>query len=585
MDKVATIESEVEQRNETTRRNEATPGHPITLIREGQQTLTTSHPLIQAKSSLGPRPVPPTSRNLSASQVACWAKKRKCGTWCDCSCHSKGNYKMPWALSTVLGELDVRYNGCRSNTVCDCIGDAGIRVTYKFPRYLVERYISVAISHSKLAGPEFLLRVPRVMPWTHILWRYSVSGDVFAIQRMYQQGLASPSDINPKGESSLTYAVDRNTSDLTQFLLDQGVDPEHGVATRTPSELIWDKVFAGQWGDNGFAIVRRMLKDDGCIDKLRFSTLHNIILGFIYKDLRTVLEATTDTIDSVDFRGRTPLFWAVVRDDEAAVDILLEYHANPNIEDRTGYVALDWVRSVGICKSLLKAGATSHINKSNYDRQTLHQIIRQNPPLDLIDCLFDAGFGIDVRDADDETPLLNAIYKGYTEVAEHLIKLGADVDATNKSSRDTAVLFAASFDRTEILECLLQKGAIHTTPNRYGRDLGHCVARFAGTDLIRALIPFNLERVDLTVRDHDGKSAKELMNERIIFTDQEVGVHEAFDAWAASLPRPVPQNEMVGDGLQRVESDLQCLQMEGTRLPGIFPCQRVTDSNYLKQQN
>lgn len=57
-----------------------------------------------------------------------------------------------------------------------------------------------------------------------------------------------------------------------------------------------------------------MLRNQDEVDDLGLSTLHRIVLGFVFKDLRTVLEAAaTDLIDSVDVRGRTPLFWAVLR--------------------------------------------------------------------------------------------------------------------------------------------------------------------------------------------------------------------------------------------------------------------------------
>ena len=47
-------------------------------------------------------------------------------------------------------------------------------------------------------------------------------------------------------------------------------------------------------------------------------------------------------------------------------------------------------------------------------------------------------------------------------MAEHLIKVGADIQATSISSRDNAIHIAASFVRPEILQPLLEKGVDYT---------------------------------------------------------------------------------------------------------------------------
>lgn len=68
----------------------------------------------------------------------------------------------------------------------------------------------------------------------------------------------------------------------------------------------------------GAAIVRKLFRRDDAVDDLGFTTLHKIILGFIHKELRTVLEVSTDSVPTIDSRGRTPLHRAVLYDDAAA---------------------------------------------------------------------------------------------------------------------------------------------------------------------------------------------------------------------------------------------------------------------------
>ena len=126
---------------------------------------------------------------------------------------------------------------------------------------------------------------------------------------MYEDGLASPYDINLRGENALDYACRLETCEVAQFLLHQGADPGLKSIARTPAEILWDRAFAGSYGTDGSTLIRGMLRNQDEVDDRGLSTFHRIVLGFIFKDLRTVLEAAaTDLVNSVDVRSRTPLF-------------------------------------------------------------------------------------------------------------------------------------------------------------------------------------------------------------------------------------------------------------------------------------
>ena len=500
-----------------------------------------------------------------------FSKRQKCPSWCSCACHIKRNFSSPRALGALFGELRVQYNG-RSRLPCNCSESSSFNVSYRFPQYLLHRYVSLAVQLNQIAGPEYLLRVPRVLPPPHRLWHYSINGDIMAVQSMYSQGLASPYDINMKNGPALFYAVEQETPKFAHFLLDQGVDFElPNNAGVTASEILWDRAFGGRYGAEGSAVVRRLLQGDDRIDDMGFTTLHKIVLGFIYKDLRAVLEASTDSINAVDSRGRTPLHWAVIRDDQAAVQELLRNGADPNISDKEGFVAIDSVRSASVCKSLLKAKANINNPSPFNNRCALHHAVNRDAPVEVIETLIAAGSDINLRDSDRETALLNAIYWGYTKIAQCLIQFGADVNAANISSRDSAIHFAAAFDRSELLPLLLERGADYTALNIYGHDLGHAAALFAGAEFIDVMARCDLQRLSLDVRDKDGKTAKDHMNERIILTDREIGVHEAFESLVASLSALSESNEEALDIANQFDLDHQTKTPDYSQLPGAFP--------------
>ena len=182
---------------------------------------------------------------------------------------------------------------------------------HRFPAFILPRYISVVLEMTYLDGPELLLRVPHILPWTHLLWRYSIYGDLKAVQRMFADRIASPHDIDTAGRNALVYASKHGSTELAVFLLDQDADiSQPNSLGDTASERFLKLSFGGLYSDDD-AIIRRILKDDDAFDEFELMTLHKIVLGFDTRELQVVLDATTDTLNSLDSLSKTCLFWVV----------------------------------------------------------------------------------------------------------------------------------------------------------------------------------------------------------------------------------------------------------------------------------
>ena len=509
-------------------------------------------------------------------------KRYDCRPGCSCPCHIKREISSPWLVNTLLGELNIYWRSQKPEVRCNCSGHKGLAVIYRFPRYLLQRYISMVLQTTYLDGPELVLRVPRVLPWTHLLWRYSVCGDLMAIKRMYADRLASPHDVDPTGRNALLYASKQQSAKVAEFLLDQGADSNQPDSLgRPPSEALLKRSFGGMYGENGSNIMRRILNSDDSFDEFGFTTLHKIVLGFMIKDLQTVLEATTDTVNTVDSIGRTALFWAVICDNTKHVRLLLHYGADPNAKDIRGFTPVDFVRGPSVCRLLLNAGATNNVNPMNHYHSSLHEQVIENGNVEVVSMLATAGFGFDMRDHDNETPLLNAIYAGHTAVVKLLIELGADVNNANIGSRDSALHFAASFDRPEILQLLLDAKADYTALDCNGRNLAHCAARASGTEFVKIMAGAGLIRLDLSLRDYEGKTPGDYMNERIVMTDLEVGVHEAWEELEVAIrqslgstSRGLNVEDVRSEEVHRFDGqDMAMLDqmIERPKVPGAFP--------------
>lgn len=222
---------------------------------------------------------------------------------------------------------------------------------------------------------------------------------------MFADKVASPHDIDPAGRNALVHTSKHKSTELAVSPLDQGADVSQPDSLGgTASERFLQRSFGGMYSDND-AIIRRILKSDDSFDEFGFMTLHKIVLGFDIRELQVFLDATTDTLNVPDSLGRTGLFWAVFLDNVEHVRLLLSYGADSNARDPRGFSPLDFVRGLGVCQLLLAHNAQMNINPRIYHRSSVHEHVRENGCLDVIDVFASAGFDIEIRDKDDETPL------------------------------------------------------------------------------------------------------------------------------------------------------------------------------------
>ena len=193
------------------------------------------------------------------------AIKKHCKAFCSCICHTRSIGRSPCILDPIIGKLNVQFTGMRppcSEFQCSRPPVSSFKVVYQFPNCLINRYVSMMMQYGRLSGPDFLLRVPRVVPWSHLLWNYAINGDLFAIQRLFAEGKASPYDLNPRGSSAFYYAGNRDPWRLFRYFLEQGMDMDHpNDVGRTASDIIWEHWLVGISGSEEESVFRSLLRD------------------------------------------------------------------------------------------------------------------------------------------------------------------------------------------------------------------------------------------------------------------------------------------------------------------------------------
>ena len=127
--------------------------------------------------------------------------RQSCSLGCPCVCHTSHHVRTPRLLDQFIGSLSVGHSNTPPFTPsCDALSCKGnfytmINVKYYFPRWLLYRSLIVMIQYTRRDGPRLDLRMPRVCSIHHLLFQYTVQGNVKGIKLLLERGEASPLDI------------------------------------------------------------------------------------------------------------------------------------------------------------------------------------------------------------------------------------------------------------------------------------------------------------------------------------------------------------------------------------------------------
>ncbi|KAG2696653.1 hypothetical protein I3843_07G067000 [Carya illinoinensis] len=150
--------------------------------------------------------------------------------------------------------------------------------------------------------------------------------------------------------------------------------------------------------------------------------------------MRILLSKGVDVNSQSD--AGTPLIWAAGHGQKDAVKVLLEHHANPNIEtddDITPLLSSVAAGSLASLELLIQAGAK--VNISAGGATPLH-IAADNGSLEIINCLLKAGADPNVTDEDGLKPIQVAAARGNQGAVEILFPLTSKVQTISNWTVD-----------------------------------------------------------------------------------------------------------------------------------------------------
>jgi ankyrin repeat protein len=174
-------------------------------------------------------------------------------------------------------------------------------------------------------------------------------------------------------------------------------------------------------------------------------------------DAAALTQALTQGLDvNALLDGATPLHWAVLGGHADTVALLLKSGATPNVRTVFGVLPLE--------------------------------VAVQNGDATATALLLRAGANPNVVDRSGNTVLMAAARTGNVVVLKALLDAGADMDAQNKSDKQTALMWAAAADRVASVKALLEAGADVSVKTRRGNSALFFAVRSGGIDSVRALV-------------------------------------------------------------------------------------------------
>ena len=194
--------------------------------------------------------------------------------------------------------------------------------------------------------------------------------------------------------------------------------------------------------------------------------------------------------NSVDSRGRTPLFHAMTTKGLGATMSLLQHKADVSIPDRNGITPLICAIKYnlpGLVMLLIDNGADVSIPDRNGNTPLIHAIKKDLPGVVML--LIQNGADPCAKHIDGETSLGFAIMKGYFGCMKILIEKGADLFAKN-SDGQTVLHVAAEQGQFGCMKILLDRHCNINCRDDSGWTPLHAAIRAGREDSVRILIHY-----------------------------------------------------------------------------------------------
>ena len=225
--------------------------------------------------------------------------------------------------------------------------------------------------------------------------------------------------------------------------------------------------------------------------------------------IKAMIKDSPDLINAPDYFHSTPLTKAVESDALKVVSFLLDNKADTEVRNNMGLTPLLHAAQQGqkeMVELLANRGANINATSTRGDDQygfgALH-FAAEGGDKAMVETLLGHGTKVDLRAANDVTPLMVAARKGFKTVAETLLAKGANINAQD-SFGNTALAAAIRAGNKAIVEWLLANKADPNIKDHDGKTALFIAVGAGNKAIVELLLAHG---ADANVAAKDGKSS------------------------------------------------------------------------------
>ena len=254
-------------------------------------------------------------------------------------------------------------------------------------------------------------------------------------------------------------------------------------------------------------------------------------------------------IEAKDKDGFTPLMYAVIYEQGANAKLLIQKGANIFDTDKAGenvlhIAAKNYTQaSLNMSDLLMDYGAQPNIQDEKGNTPLM--IAVQNEDVKLVNCLLARGANPNIPDKEDYYPLFEAVNKGNKKIINSLIKYRADVNVADKYGY-TALMYASVLKDVEISDILVSSKANVNAKDKNGMTALMHAAAMLNTDIVSYLVKRGKADVNLT--DNEGTTAEDYASTRLSVMKKALSSEEIDEKDKKKIKKSNIGFDLSGDG-------------------------------------